>query len=240
MAHRQAPLPLEDVIAVVAAPCSVEQLGQYFAPPNPDTGQVAYTGSRFEQLDGGGDRDGVADLISAADLLAVTMLGVRVPTAVSLRLLEGDLGVQVVGHLRKIPVHVALGESGATELLAAGGHAARAWHLLEGCEGVGWVTAGKLLARKRPRVLPVWDNVVSCALGRPVGAWLWLDELFRAGDGALPELLEGVRVAAETSDRVTRARVLDVIVWMRHYAAHTQNKCARAGLPPLAVARKSR
>ncbi len=238
VARRYAPLTLQDVLAVVADPCSVEQLGHYFAQPDLDTGKVAYTGSWFERLDGGGDRDGVAGRILAADLLAVILLSVRVPTAVSLRLLEGDLGVQVAGHLQEIPVDVALGESGATELLVPGGHADLAWRLLEGCEGVGWVTAGKLLARKRPRLVPVWDNVVRCALGRPVGVWLWMDELFRADGGALSALLEEVRVAAQISEHVTPARVLDVILWMRHHASHTDNKCVRAGLPQLAAARR--
>ena len=33
--------------------------------------------------------------------------------------------------------------------------------------GIGFVTAGKLMARKRPRLIPVYDDVVKCALDEP-------------------------------------------------------------------------
>jgi hypothetical protein len=65
----------------------------------------------------------------------------------------------------------------------------QAWHLLEEQEGVGWVTAGKLLARKRPHLIPVWDHVVRCAFGRPDHAWLWLDGRLREHDGAIRDQL---------------------------------------------------
>ena len=68
-------------------------------------------------------------------------------------------------------------------LVKNGRDADQAWRLLKAQDDVGWVTAGKLLARKRPRLIPVWDNVVRCALGRPANAWIWLDDQLR-GRGA--------------------------------------------------------
>ena len=51
---------------------------------------------------------------------------------------------------------------------------------------MGWVTAGKLLARKRPRLIPVYDRVVRCALGRPAKPWRWLNDAFALDAEALP------------------------------------------------------
>ncbi|MEV5508792.1 DUF6308 family protein [Streptomyces orinoci] len=44
------------------------------------------------------------------------------------------------------------------DVLAEGSPADQAWHLLCAQYGVDWVIAGKLLVRKRPRLLPVYDK----------------------------------------------------------------------------------
>lgn len=82
---------------------------------------------------------------------------------------------------------VELGSREAAALLAPGEAADRAWHLLEDQDDMGWVTAGKLLARKRPRLVPVYDRVVRCAFGtRGLSFWLWLNDRFSDYGGALP------------------------------------------------------
>jgi hypothetical protein len=87
------------------------------------------------------------------------------------------------------------------------------------------VTAGKLLARKRPRLIPVWDNVVRCAFGRPSSAWLWLDNMLREKDGALLQLLAKTREDAGLTKRISLLRTLDVVVWMRHRNSHRPSRC---------------
>jgi hypothetical protein len=59
---------------------------------------------------------------------------------------------------------------------------------LEDAPDIGWVTAGKLLARKRPKLVPVYDGVVKCALGNPPKnhVWTWFQSLFAERDRALP------------------------------------------------------
>jgi hypothetical protein len=46
------------------------------------------------------------------------------------------------------------------------------WEKLRTLPGVDWVTAGKLLARKRPRLVPIADSVILTALapGPPIPA----------------------------------------------------------------------
>lgn len=145
-----------------------------------------------------------------------------------LDLLEGDLGRQVSGLLSKVPADVGLGTGDARSLVADGREADQAWHLLEAQDDVGWVTAGKLLARKRPRLIPVWDHVVRCALGSPAGAWLWLDNLLRAEEAVVLRRLEDRRRQAELPPGISMLRVLDVVIWMRHRDSHRPSR--RPGL----------
>ena len=110
-------------------------------------------------------------------------------------------------------------------LLTTDSPANAAWGLLEEPDGMGWVTTGKLLARKRPKLLPVYDRVVRCAYGHPEDAWVWLVHMFAIHDGILNERLLTARAAAGVPDKVSALRVLDVIVWMRHRPTHTTSGC---------------
>jgi len=103
--------------------------------------------------------------------------------------------------------------------LAPGSPADQAWHLLCDQNGVDWVLAGKLLARKRPRLLPVYDKVVRCALGHPRPSfWLALHAALRADDYALHRQLLELRQIAGVPETVSALRVCDVAVWMGHRA----------------------
>lgn len=180
-------------------------------------GGVPFTGSRFEHLAGGGDRPEVADLFTAKDLVAVQTLSVTVPASVALDILEGPLGVRLSGLLHGIPSHLDMVDTEA-DVVADGSPADQAWHLLRDQPGVGWVIAGKLLARKRPRLLPVYDRVVRCTVGRPPSFWLALHAALREDDAALHRRLLELRQAAGLPETVSALRVCDVAVWMNHRA----------------------
>ena len=84
--------------------------------------------------------------------------------------------------------------------------------LCKGHDGIGWVTAGKVLARKRPHLIPVLDDVVMTNLHLPTtGAWKMLHDALadeqrrRSIDNLLPDQL---------SLFVPTLRILDVAVWM--------------------------
>lgn len=196
----------------------VDDLRRYFgislAP-----GEMPFTGSRFEHLAGGGDRPDVADRITAQDLIAVQTLSVTVPAPVALELLEGRLGVCLSGMLSEIPAGLDMADADTTHL-KPGSPAYRAWELLVAQHGVGWVTAGKLLARKRPRLLPVYDDVVRCALGHPADFWLTLHAALRGDDRAVHRSLVTLRQVAGIPETVSVLRVCDVAVWMRHRIEH--------------------
>ncbi|MFD9587611.1 DUF6308 family protein [Streptomyces sp. NPDC059980] len=194
----------------------VGDLRRYFGIGLPPGG-VAFTGSRFEHLAGGGERLEVADRITAEDLVAVQTLSVTVPASVALAILEGPLGVRLSGLLHAIPVDIDMVDADA-DIVADGSPADQAWQLLRGQPDVGWVIAGMLLARKRPRLLPVYDRVVRCAIGRPPSFWLALHAVLREDDRAVHRQLLALRRIARVPETVSALRVCDVVVWMGHRA----------------------
>lgn len=232
------PVTTQHLLDLVADPTSVADLRTYFGCGLPAGEVPSYTGGRFESLEGGGIRPETVNLITAGDLVAVQMLSVRVPRGVTLDLLDGPLG-RAVGALRAdIDPSVELGTPAAGALLAEGGPAERAWKLLKKQEGMGWVTTGKLLARKRPMLIPVYDRVVRCTLGTHglPSFWLWLNARFSENQRELPGLLADTRRAADADEAVSAARVLDVIVWMRHHGSHRESRCGRVDLPEVSGA----
>lgn len=223
------PKTIEELLRILRDDRSVPELRTYFNIDTPDAAP-RYTGARFDTLGCGGGRDEVRDVITPYDLLAVACLDVTVPTPVALELVEGPLGREIGACLRGIPTGVALGEAGARECVEPGSFAVEAWELLKASDNVGWVIAGKVLARKRPRLIPVWDTVVKCAFGRPKGAWLWLDGCLR--DGRLGTELDRLHQAADLSELVFPLRVLDVVLWMRHRDEHHRARCPGLNPPP--------
>ncbi|MFI6730610.1 DUF6308 family protein [Streptomyces atratus] len=193
---------VERLRAFIAGPQAVVDLRRYFGVGLP-SGVAGFTGSRFEHLAGGGDRPEVADRITAEDLVAVQTLSVTVPAPVALDILEGRLGAQLSGLLHAIPRDIDMTDADAS-VLADGSPADQAWHLLRDQPDVGWVIAGKLLARKRPRLLPVYDKVVRCALGRPRPSfWLALHAALREDDRALHRQLLELRQVAGVPETVS-------------------------------------
>jgi hypothetical protein len=219
------PIDLPTLLSWVEHPQATEHLRSYYEPDRAPEAMPYYAGSRFEFFAGGGDRPETADRITLDDLVAVTMLRVDVPGDVALQLFEGDLGPAIAEHLEHIPTDVSINDPAAAELFADGSPARRAWALLEKPFRMGWVTTNKLLARKRPQLIPVYDQVVQCAFGEPAGLWNWLVAMFADDGRVLNDRLLAARDAAGVSRDVTALRVLDVIVWMRHRTDHRLGRC---------------
>ena len=113
-------------------------------------GEPVYTGSVFDTWAGGGDSTETADIITADDFVALSFLSRKLPGRVQLELL-GRRSADLSRLLGQLPTDVDLWGAEESHLESAG----NAWRIVEGLPGVGWVTAGKLLARKRPRLIPV-------------------------------------------------------------------------------------
>lgn len=92
-----------------------------------------------------------------------------------------------------------------------------AWDLetaLWALPGIGQTKATKLIARKRPRLYPIWDSVVSQVLGTERAHLNPVREALRADDGALHRRLLSIRKEAGLPEEISALRVFDVIAWM--------------------------
>lgn len=188
---------------------AVAKLRTYFGL---ETGTRPYTGAFFERLGGGGDRGEVRDVITAEDLVAVSMLSVTVPADAAIRILGRD-GRRISDLLREIPTAMDLVDV-APELINASWPAWQLWDVLHGMYGVGPVTAGKLVARKRPRLLPVYDSVVAKRVGAPDGFWQALNSDLRADDNDRHHKLLDIRAQSGIGEDISALRVFDIVTWM--------------------------
>lgn len=183
-----------------------ENLASYFA---------SFTGRLFEPMMSYEE----PDRFHASDMLAVQALSVLVPVETAYDLMHGVLAEESSALLAQIPTDVEIGRPSAADHLSGGSPADRLWRLLTRQAGIGWVIAGKLMACKRPLLVPVYDQVVRCVLGAPVNPWLTLDSIF--AEARFRDDLRVVRSAYEVPDHVTDLRLFDVIAWMSHAEDHS-------------------
>jgi len=194
-------------------------LKRYLAP-DPVTGYTRYSGAHFERIGGGGDRPEVADQFTAEDLLAVTMLSVRIEGYHALEILYYQAS-ELNGLLAQIRPGIALQDTQAKTLIAEGGPAWNLWSMICDIEArpeshrIGPVAAGKLLARKRPQLLPVYDSRIKKVLSRPRIDNRWWHDLRDQliNDQDLVRELESVRDRA-AAGHMSLLRIFDVMVWM--------------------------
>jgi hypothetical protein len=187
---------------------------------DPETHRARYSGAYFERLGGGGDRPETAFQFTAEDLLAVSMLGLPIDGYYALHVLDyraRDLN----GLLDQIPLGVALADPKAEALIAPGGPAWKLWQAIHDIKPrredsqIGPIRAGKLLARKRPDLIPVFDSRVRTVLNRPRPDNSWWHDLRcqLTKDRDLIRELESVRVRAGAG-HLSLLRTFDIMCWM--------------------------
>lgn len=87
-----------------------------------------------------------------------------------------------------------------------------AWDHLHTYKGIAAVMAGKLLARKRPMLVPVIDSVIVKALGAPPNE-TWSTLAAALQDEERRGRIEALRPTT-ASEAVSTLRLLDVALWM--------------------------
>ena len=172
-----------------------------------------FTGAHFERRGGSCDRPEVADEFTAEDLIAVSMLSVTV---------VGDAALEILATrqrrlhemLRAIPTDVALADLPAADL-GDDWPVRPLYREILAILDVGETTACKLLARKRPHLVPILDSVVTQELSIVHGLfWLPLHDWLTADDRANHLHLESLRSRAGLGPDISVLRVFDVLTWM--------------------------
>ena len=189
---------------VLEAPRTPALVARYFA------GEAA--GATFDLLE-----PGPPHALAAADLLAAGLVAGPLEAPAVRALLDPALGRRLAPLLRAVPEQAELWSARPTALDAAAGADA----LLR--EVVGPLAAAALLARKRPRLVPVLDDATTALLELPPGRAL----------AALRAVLQdaGRRDRAERlrppglDDAVPTLRLVEVAAW----AAASAGRRARTG-----------
>lgn len=157
--------------------------------------------------------------ITANDIAAVSMLSVEVPAAVTIWLLTDDGRSEISERLARVPTDVDIWD--APELLERGGDLWSIWERLnEACwpapkpgNKMGPTTISKLMATKRPRLVPVWDTVVAQVMRRNHEDAHWAEFANALADDKL-RLLLSIASVHGTPEDTTFLRRLDAMLWM--------------------------
>jgi hypothetical protein len=179
------------------------------------------SGSRFDDWAGGGDRFDVANSLTADDLVAVSFLSVQMPPQAAIGLLESN-AKEVSELLERIPTDLDLASVMAEDYDAFLGHDSAAnalWRLLRGDAthrwGIGPTIASKIMARKRPRLIPIFDSVVGPLMGHPTPAnqWRTWHSVLTNGSG-LQLRLQLIKTKSRIEKNISDLRIMDVVLWM--------------------------
>ena len=178
----------------------------------------SYAGTAFNLL---GDNDPYT--LNSDDVLAARFLGVDIkPPAVRALLMDADIRYRVTALLHDIDPSIRLWDAAAGDAITPAGDL---WTLLEGVPGIGWVIASKLLARKRPHLIPIADALVWEYLQPPKEQfWETLRQVLQ--DAELRQTIEEVLRpealrSAEMMEKISTIRLLDVAVWMHMKGQHS-------------------
>jgi Family of unknown function (DUF6308) len=169
-----------------------------------------------------------ADEITDSDLVALSMLGVRV-TGYEALLIMQDQRKEIEDLLATIPADAHIDEDTSAALLARSAPAWILWETLRDIKSrtketrLGAVAAGKLLGRKRPALIPIEDSRIAAVFSRrsPDRDESWWDDVRSAALDPRPAASGTTlwsyltRLRDQTGlDHLSVLRVLDIIGWM--------------------------
>ena len=177
---------------------------------------LGYTGANFERY----GQYAEDNEIHGDDIIAVTMLSMSVTRTekrgiTPLRILQLESQTdQIHDLLQWIPKDRDLSTISDVEfdfLFGPHGYVRELFRLLSTDIGFGNVAAHKLLARKRPRLIPIRDSRAEQVLGRPTSWWASWWEVMKVRE--IVSRTEELRHEADCH-RFSLLRVADIVVWM--------------------------
>lgn len=188
-----------------------------------------YSGWHFETLGHAWNDPATINTVTAADLLALNMLSVRGSAWASIEILGTDLAQEFTVLLEQISPDLDLVDATDADL-GKDSPGDRLWKLCRRRPNTattprwkhfGPVTTSKLLARKRPRLVPIYDSVVGAQYGLndSRGLWFRMREALLADDRRLHNHAIRLHGRADLPETVTPLRVIDIVVWMHGKAS---------------------
>lgn len=186
---------------------AVEIVAKYFK-------SGTYTGGWFDHYAGGGDRPETANRFEDDDIVAVSFLGARLPGRAAYAILE-DRSEEFGDLLTQIPGDVDLWDA-PDEMLGPDSPARQLLERLVELPGMTFIAATKLLARKRPRLLPAYDRVLKVTLdrGNDDDWWIPLKAALTTKSNFVKTLTK-LREDSEVGTDISILRVLHAAIWMR-------------------------
>lgn len=201
-------MPIRAAVNSISSSQGIFYAKVYFDPEKP------YSGSFFDTLE---TDKSPANVYTTSDFYALMCLEVDVPIAAGLSIL-GEKAEEISELLSAIP-NVPLGSLSEKEFeryLGPDSPAMQLWRTLLSYDYIGPTRASKLMARKRPHLIPIQDSVIRKVAGFSPkdNDWrLWWEALTRDGDHLLEQRAQELREAVNRPDIAT-LRALDVMLWM--------------------------
>jgi hypothetical protein len=191
-----------------------QALNKYFGPS-----ANRYSGSQFEDL----ITDSDPFSLSAQDLIAVTTLSVSIPARAAIWILSEDGRNKISSILKEIPMGRDIWDPDVRDIFLDDGPVMELWRTLENANwpvfkpggGLGGSTKrSKILASKRPRLIPILDRVVRGSLPETKNTWISLQGVLRNDfyRTKLEEALENPNV----SENVSLLRRIDAVIWINN------------------------
>lgn len=181
----------------------------------------SYSGRFFEPL----AAMSAANRFGAADMVAVSCLSVQVPAETAGWLILGDGAEESARLLTQMRTDRS--QTLVDHDLESNHAAAELWRLLTSRRDVGPTVASKLLAAKRPHLVPIFDSYVADFLlpAEHRQRWQWwgpwrallTGDQAEALSNALRALRAEVAAAAHQAPiaELSDLRLIDIVIWMR-------------------------
>lgn len=204
------------LLEIATDPGTPDRLASYFRPAT-QTDTDGYSGRFFEQWL---DRT-QPNAFTPSDFLAVSALSVEVPPKAAAWILSDHEFAELLAKLPNDRSLHDLDSAAFDEVLCPMNSLNTR---LRDVNGIGPTTSSKLMAAKRPHLVPVWDSVVHEVLTPPKGQfWRAIHEALASTEevyegrtllGVLTDLRLSLLGQPGTPKDVSILRVLDVAVWM--------------------------
>lgn len=175
-----------------------------------------YSGAYFHELTHSGPSH--PDRFDISDVASLSLLSVTLNGQMAHELTKKDKDSDELARVLALEPDRDLGELTVkqVEKLNSDKGLNSAWSMIRDIHGVGPTRTAKLLARKRPRLIPIWDSVIARVLGLPTtkSYWIHFHTALTADDSSLDKRLAELAQKAGVAERYSRIRVLDILAWM--------------------------